>query len=639
MNKHLSSPISPWVVAASIAGLIVFMFVAAYGVTRFASRGEVMGRVEVAGTALGGLDEEQTLTALVAVEDQYLARPAIFTIEGRFVSLDPHRTGFDIDSETITAEAMALGRTGSPISQFAWWFSHIFSTVQLTLHGSVDAAAANEVFDMWDKEVIASPADPGGVVLNEEGLTAVYPRSGTGIDRKPAEVLLNASLLSIDPIETSLPTHTVEPQLTRADIEEALAQAEEMLSDSVSLAYNGNAAVFSVNDLTHAFRSETVTESTTIIVNSFDADVINEHLTPLRSEFEAEPVDARFEIIGDTITVIPGKKGTRIDAEETARELAIASRTKSRGGALPLVEAAEPDITTEYLASLNVNHLVSEFTTYHPCCADRVVNIHQIADDVDFTLVLPGETFSLNEHVGQRTEDAGYLPAGTIVAGELKDTVGGGVSQFATTFYNAVFWGGYEDVEHFPHSYYFSRYPEGIEATINWIVPDLVFRNNRSHAILIDTVYTDRSITVRFFGDNDGRTVKGEQSDGRRNVWVAAEGGSEALHVEGVVSDRFAHTGPPPPKYVPNPELAVDEQVQTQEEGDGWRVTVTRRILRNGTDLLDEQEWTVRYLARFAVFEVHPCMLPGTSTTTTISTCPTTTIPTETTALVPPAGS
>jgi hypothetical protein len=193
-----------------------------------------------------------------------------------------------------------------------------------------------------------------------------------------------------------------------------------------------------------------------------------------------------------------------------------------------------------------------------------------------------------------------------------------------------VFWGGYEDVEHKPHSYYFSRYPEGVEATLNWRTPDLKFRNNTDNGILIDTTYTDTSITVRIFGENDGRTLKGEQSDGRSRAWVDTEGGPNALHIKGLVSDRFAPTDPPEPRYEPNPDFGVNQQDQTQTELGGWSVTVTRRILLGGDEnrVVDEQEWTVRYAPRFAVFEVHPCMVPGTSTACpTTTTAPPTTVP------------
>ena len=127
--------------------------------TRIASRGEVMGHVEVAGTDVGGMNEDHALSALVAVEETYASRPAIFTVEGKFVSLDPREAGFDLDEDAIFSEAMAVGRNGNPISEFAWWLTHIFSTVEIPLQGSIDAESADAVFDRWDQEVIAEPAD------------------------------------------------------------------------------------------------------------------------------------------------------------------------------------------------------------------------------------------------------------------------------------------------------------------------------------------------------------------------------------------------------------------------------------------------------------------------------------------------
>jgi hypothetical protein len=638
MNKHLSARnISLSALAVSI-GAVVVLLLGCYALTRYVSRGEVMGRVEVAGTAIGGLDREQALTALVAVEDTFVNRPALFAIEGTPVTLDPPEAGLDIDEEAITQEALAVGRSGNPFGEFAWWLTHIFSTTQLPVRGTIDDAAIGAVFDNWDSEVIALPVNQGGVTIEDGQPVAVYPQVGTGVDRPAAAVIVRSSLLAIEPERTTIPTATIVPQLTDGEVDLAVEQAREMLAGSIRLLHEETETEFTVHQLTDAFRSETITESPTRIVNYFDVETIDAYLDAVRGGVEAEPVNARFEIDGDDISIIPGESGTVIDAEETAFRLAEAGLTPSRVGLLPLVEGAEPETTTEYLESLGIEHLVSQFTTYYDCCADRVTNIHTIADAVDMAIVLPGKTFSLNDYVGERTVDKGYLPAGTIIAGELEDTVGGGVSQFTTTLYNAVFWGGYEDVEHKPHSYYFSRYPEGVEATLNWRSPDLKFRNNTDKAILIDTRYTDTSITVRIFGENHGRTLKGEQSGGNSRVWADVEGGPNALHVKNEVSDRFAFTDPPEPRYEPNPDFEVDQQVQTQTEAQGWSVTVTRRILRGGDpdQVVSEQEWVVRYAPRFAVFEVHPCMVPDTTVTCpTTTTSTSTTIPSETTTTIP----
>jgi vancomycin resistance protein YoaR len=328
--------------------------------------------------------------------------------------------------------------------------------------------------------------------------------------------------------------------------------------------------------------------------------------------------------------VLPGSNGTLLDGEETAAILARAARTSLRRAELPLREGAEPDVTTEELEALDVRHLVSQFTTYFDCCQPRVTNIQLIADEVDGAVVPAGQTFSLNDHVGQRTADEGYVDAGTIIGGEIVDTVGGGVSQFATTFYNAVFWGGYEDVDHKPHSFYFERYPEGIEATISWPSPDLVFRNNDDSAILIKTEYTDTSITVQFYGNNDGRILTGNQSGGSLSVGVVAEGGPGAKQVRGNRSDRTNLTDPPATLVRPNPELGGDDQVIVQRPAQGWSLVVTRTITVNGQTTTEE--WPVRYAPKQEIIEVHPCQVPGGEPCPTTTTAPPeTTLPPETT--------
>ena len=155
---------------------------------------------------------------------------------------------------------------------------------------------------------------------------------------------------------------------------------------------------------------------------------------------------------------------------------------------------------------------VSSFTTFHNCCESRVANIHIMADQIDGMVVLPGQTFSVNAALGPRTQSKGYVAAPILLNGESYCcdhplNIGGGTSQFGTTFYNAVFWGGYAVVDHKPHSRYINRYPLGIEATLGYPWPDVVFTNDTFTPITIDTSYTGTSITVTFFGDNLGRAV------------------------------------------------------------------------------------------------------------------------------------
>ncbi|HZD23476.1 MAG TPA: VanW family protein [Acidimicrobiia bacterium] len=641
MTKQLRFPIHPMLAAAIAVGGVFALLFAAYGITRWVSGGEVMGHVVIAETDLGGLTRGQALSEVRAMEERRLARNATFVVDGNPVTIQPGATGFTINKEQPVDAAMVVGRQGNFINQFLFWLGHMFSTTRLELKGEVDQVAMANLFDAWETEVIAKPVTPGGIELMDGKPVAVYPSEGVSVDRETAADVVLEAILSESPETKVIPTTTSAPELTHADVDAALNEAQLMLSGPIDITYDGNTAVITRDQLTQAFRSETVSHSPAKIINSFDPEVVDTFLTALRAEFEAEPVDAEF-VINDnlTVSVKPGKNGTRIDEVETADRLYEASLTPRRTGEIPIVEDAEPDVTTEELEALNVKHLVSQFTTYHSCCEPRVTNIHLMADTIDGALVRPGETFSINEQVGERTLEKGFLPAPSIVAGEIVDTIGGGTSQFATTFYNAVFWGGYEDVSHQPHSYYYSRYPEGIEATLFWGSIDLKFRNNRDHAVLIDTSYTDTSITVRFFGFNDGRTLVGEQSGGENHIRVVSEGGPNALHVKGHVSDRYAITQPGEPILEGNPELAVDEQRTVQKPTEGWSVTITREIYRGGTELISEEEWFHTYRPHTEIIEVNPCKLPDASqpcpTTTTTTTVGTTTATVGTTTTTVP---
>jgi hypothetical protein len=102
-----------------------------------------------------------------------------------------------------------------------------------------------------------------------------------------------------------------------------------------------------------------------------------------------------------------------------------------------------------------------------------VTNIQRGAEIIDGTIVGPGERFSLNDVLGRRTIERGFVEAPQIYAGRLEDAVGGGVSQIATTTYNAAFFAGVQIVTHQPHEFYISRYPMGREATVSWGGPEL----------------------------------------------------------------------------------------------------------------------------------------------------------------------
>jgi vancomycin resistance protein YoaR len=181
--------------------------------------------------------------------------------------------------------------------------------------------------------------------------------------------------------------------------------------------------------------------------------------------YEIPSRDATFAVDGRRARVVPSHKGRALDLERISRSLTTnLASTAHRAW----FEKEEPSLTTEEANALGIHELVSEFTTYYPCCAPRVSNIQRAAEIMDGTIVRPGQRFSLNEVLGKRTTARGVVEAPQIFNGRLEDAVGGGVSQIATTTYNAAFFAGVQIVTHEPHEFYISRYPMGREATVSW---------------------------------------------------------------------------------------------------------------------------------------------------------------------------
>jgi vancomycin resistance protein YoaR len=230
---------------------------------------------------------------------------------------------------------------------------------------------------------------------------------------------------------------------------------------------------------------------------------------------------------------------------------------------------------------MGIRRLVAEFTTPYSCCQPRVTNIQRAAEILDGEIVVSGGRFSLNQRLGERTAERGFVSAPMITAGRLEDAVGGGVSQIATTVYNAAFFAGLELIAHTPHQFYISRYPMGREATVSWGGPELIFRNDWPAAILVKVEAGDTSVTVRFYSSKLGRRV--ETETGQPYAYTSARTIREY-----------------------NPSLPAGTEEVVQSGGiSGFTVQYTRTVLRNGKVRRDER-FTVRYDPEHTIVEYGP---------------------------------
>lgn len=214
--------------------------------------------------------------------------------------------------------------------------------------------------------------------------------------------------------------------------------------------------------------------------------------------------DAMFAAKRVRAVIRPGRPGQSVDMATAAAAIRNAVANGQRTVTLD-VSLVPPRVPTA--AVKGIDQLIGTFTTYHACCEPRVTNIHRMAQIVDGTVVAPGATFSLNAASGRRTAANGFVAAPAIADGELVQQVGGGVSQFSTTLFNATWFAGLPSLKHQPHSKYISRYPPGREATLDYDSIDQVFKNDTSTPIIIRAVTTETSVTVALYGHTGDREV------------------------------------------------------------------------------------------------------------------------------------
>ncbi|WP_343953983.1 VanW family protein, partial [Tsukamurella spumae] len=230
----------------------------------------------------------------------------------------------------------------------------------------------------------------------------------------------------------------------------------------------------------------------------------------------AKPKDAGFSVSGGTPTVTDSVPGREVVWDPTIDAVSKAVVEQSAQGrtATAQFKTVEPKLTTARAKELGVREVVSEFSTGGFSDASGV-NIRRVAQQVNGAVVLPGETFSLNGYTGPRGTAQGYVESGIINNGRPDKAVGGGISQFATTLYNAAYFAGLEDVGHTEHSYYISRYPEAREATVFEGAIDLQFRNDTPYGIVIEASGGASSVSVRMWST---KTREVSSSTGARSL-------------------------------------------------------------------------------------------------------------------------
>lgn len=540
----------PWV----LLGVLVVLAVS-YGAAAWALSGRVPAGVEVAGVQIGHMSRDTAVERLTTRLQDELTAPVPVRVGTAEAAVDPTRAGLQADLEG-TVDRL-VGFTLDPRQMWR----HVAGDSSVEPQTVVDDVALQASVDALAAEVDAEVVE-GAVTFADGVAEATQAQQGRVLDRDAAADVLATSWLD-GPRPLELPAEVTDPRVDSDAVAEAMS--------SFAVPATSGPLTVRAGDRSVRLEPSAVTPALSMVAVDgrleprVDGEVLAAAVLGADGDLVTPAQDASIRIEDGAPVVVPAVPGTTLDPEGLAEAALAALPTPERTATVELVPA-EPDVSTAEAEALGVTEVISEFSTPHPPDAARTENLRIATSTVNGTLLLPGETFSLNGTLGPRTAAKGYNEAGVIINGRLAEATGGGVSQVATTLFNGMFFAGLEDVEHKTHSFYISRYPEGREATVNWPNIDLKFRNNTSTGVLIEAWVAGGRVHTRFWGTKVWDEVRATKSE-RRNVTE------------------------------PERIVVTDEECVPQSPAPGFDVTVTRELVRDGV-VQRTEEFRTRYIAQ-----------------------------------------
>ncbi|MFF0264387.1 VanW family protein [Kribbella sp. NPDC004536] len=546
------------IIAAAGLGVIVVGYGAAFA---FAGS-KIPSDTTVLGIGIGGLSKDAAEAKLTEGLKDKVAAPIALTAGGSKFQVVPADAGLSVDVAK-TVDAAGAGRSLSPAR--IW-------------HALTGGDAVHPVVTKDDAKLKAA-VDKLVAQVNRKATEGTITFTGTKpVKHEPAEGLeldtakATGAVVAAYPSDgkaAELPVSTTKPQAASEAIDKAISEfAEPAMSGPVRLSVGSKSVDLEPAELAPAL-SVTVQEGRVIPALS------TKKLEPLfQARFktlETLPKDATVQIVGAGPKVIPAVDGVVVDRAKIGPAiLAVLPKPQGERRAVVPLTQTKAAFTTEAATALGIKEKMGDFQTEFPDAAYRNINIGTAARKINGTLLKPNETFSLNKIVGERTKENGFTEGYIISGGKFEKDLGGGVSQSATTTFNAAFFAGVKILEHKAHSVYISRYPVGREATVAWGSVDLKFLNDSGHGILVQTVFKP--------------STAGSKGSIRVIIW--------GTKFWDVTAGQSSKTNIRPPKVVYNTAAKCEPQAPTP----GFDITIYRYMARNGVRLKTEQ-FTTKYNA------------------------------------------
>jgi vancomycin resistance protein YoaR len=486
-------------ITAIVAGSLLVIAGAIYLIGYLMAGDNVPKKAVVSGVAVGGLTPEAAVEKLSTELGPKAAEPIPVTANGKSAEVKPQNAGLEIDYEQSIAAAGG-GRSLDP--------RHILNV--LTGGSSTDAVvvvdqaklsrATDNLAAKW-----GSKAADGKLRYSGATIKRTPARTGFALQRaEAATAIRDAFLIATAPVQ--LPAEITEPKITTQEVDKVIKEFAKPAVSAPIRVRAGTAGTFAVSPAMIG-NSITFQPKDGGLAPKLDSKALLKNASSAIATLTfTKPKDATVRLVDGRPKVIPAINGMKVTAEELAKavEPALTKTGADRTVSVKLIPA-KAEFTTQDARNLGIKQVTGQFTTYFPYLPYRNINIGRAAELINGTLLKPGEIFSLNGIIGERTKANGFTEGYIIEDGKFRKELGGGVSQSATTTFNAMFFAGLKDIEHQPHSLFIDRYPAGREATVAWPGLDLKFQNDTRYGVLVQawrvpgSAARKGSITVRMW--------------------------------------------------------------------------------------------------------------------------------------------
>ena len=493
---------------AVTAALCLVVLAAGFVAVQLAVDERVGEGVTVAGVPLEGLTLEEAQARLDAQLVPRLETVSLRTASGEGLTLSLAQLGISLDTEATARDAQARGRRHVLLGDV--WLPG--GGGDLALRVRLDPAAYKEGLEAVSAAVDVAARD-ARLKLAGDGISVVPSRPGTAVDSVALARALTRSLARGAAFAGAVPMKAVPPKVSTADAESRAGAAATYLSRPITLRYRDREVVLTPEAMAGMLSVNTGPGADTYPL-TFRNPRAKARLHRLFRFAETPPVNARIIVHPEGgITVKPSEPGNVLDMDVLLQDLDDAASGGGLRTVFAALTSALPTLTEEDIQSMGLASLGAQFVTYFdPRNTARAGNIALAAKLVDGTLVSPGATFSLNGAMGPRTTNRGFDYAPVIASDMvLRQGVGGGICQYATTLFNAALIAGLPIVEREAHSLYISHYPIGRDATVSWGSVDLRFRNDTGKPLMIRSWVEGDHLTVALVG-RTGRDVSFETS-------------------------------------------------------------------------------------------------------------------------------